>query len=161
MNPEEKTDLRKIMQEFIDNTMHRSMKSFYQFGRNYNLSISQLIILNRLNRTGPASVSEFSKMLDISNSAASQLLDKLVQMEFISRWEKPEDRRKKYHSITEQGKKIVEKSQRARVSWIDALEEKITHDESEILIEAMTVMVNKMKQLEPVSQRQNQPEQEE
>jgi|GEM_PF-1218852 len=150
MDSEDNTDLRKIMQEFIDNTMHISMSNYFQFGRNYNLSFSQLIILHRLHKGGPCLVSEISKMLDISNSAVSQLLEKLVQLNFVSRYEKPEDRRKKYHAITEQGMDVVKKSREARVSWIDSLEKNITPDESEIVTEALTIMVSKIKELGPV-----------
>lgn len=150
MGSKEKNHFQKIMHEFIDNSLHRSMGSYFQFGRNFNLSFSQLIILNKLHRGGPSSVSDISRMLDVSNSAVSQLLDKLVQAEYISRWEKPEDRRKKYHSITEKGILIVEKSNEARLSWVDSLQEKINAEEAEILMEALTIMVGKIKQLEPV-----------
>ena len=150
MNSKKSTDLLPLMHEFIDNTMHRSMGSYFHFGRENNLSFSQLIILNRIHRRGPASVSEISGMLEISNSAVSQLLDKLVKLELISRYEKPEDRRKKYHSITAKGEDLVEKSREARVAWIDSLEENISPDESEKLTEALRIMVDKIKQLEPV-----------
>ncbi len=148
-----KSELTRIMYDFAGHTMHRSMGNFFHFGRNNNLSISQLIILNRLDKKGSASVSEISQMLDISNSAVSQLLDKLVQMNFITRKENPEDRRIKYHTITEQGRIIAEKSRSARVAWIDSLEPLFDPDETEMLTRAMTLIVKKLEQLEPEQEK--------
>lgn len=150
MDSEKNTDLHRLLHEFIDSSMHRSMKSYFHFGRDNNLSYSQLIILHRIHRGGPTQVSEISKMLDISNSAVSQLLEKLVQMDLLTRWEKSDDRRKKYHSITEQGIKLVKKSSAARIAWISSMEEKISPGETKILTEALAIMVNKIQELDPI-----------
>lgn len=150
MNPEQSTDLAGMMHEFVDAALQRSMAGHFQFCKHHNISFSQLSILHRLYRMGPATVSEISRMLDISKSAVSQLLDKLVQGGLISRCENPVDRRSKNHSITAEGKVMIEKSREARVEWVESLNEKITSDERELLTRALSVLQNRIGELEPV-----------
>lgn len=124
-------ELGRMLKEMTAQTTHLTMGQYFQFAKKHNLSFSQMIILGRLYRMGEASVNEISSMLDISSSAVSQLLEKLVQAGYSIRHEDPGDRRKKYHSISEKGKDIVRLSFEAGSSWIDELVDALTDGEAD------------------------------
>ncbi len=71
------------------------------------LSRNQFIILSILSVSGPQTLSEFAKILKISNAATGKNIDKLVQYKLVGRRSKKCDRRISVISITESGKKIV------------------------------------------------------
>ena len=59
------------------------------------LSFSQINILMRLLHGGNTGVSEVGSQLGVTNAAASQAVDRLVQLGLIERTEDPDDRRAK------------------------------------------------------------------
>ncbi|MBB6480046.1 MarR family winged helix-turn-helix transcriptional regulator [Spirochaeta isovalerica] len=143
-------ELKENLQELGHYLMHRSMAGYFQFARKHNLSYSQMFILGRLNKEGRASVSELSSMLDISNSAVSQLLDKLVQSGYIERREDREDRRKKYHYISGKGEKVLKLSIIARSSWMEDLVGKISEEEAAGLLPCLQKIVGRFSEMEPL-----------
>lgn len=143
-------ELKGILQEIGHNTMHRSMGGFFQFAKKYNLSFSQMIILSRLYKWETVSVSEISSMLDISHSAVSQLLDKLVQSGLIERRDDENDRRKKNHIITGKGREMVSRSITARSLWIEDLLAGFTEEETEEMLPVLIKLTEKIRKLDPV-----------
>ncbi|MBN2657331.1 MAG: MarR family transcriptional regulator [Spirochaetales bacterium] len=143
-------ELKENLQELGHYLMHRSMSGYFQFARKHNLSYSQMFILGRLNKGGRASVSELSSMLDISNSAVSQLLDKLVQSGYIERREDPDDRRKKNHCISNKGEKVLKLSILARSSWMEELVGKISEEEAGELLPCLKRIVERFGEIEPL-----------
>jgi len=146
-----KEELLENLQELGHFLMHRSMKGLFQFAKKYNLSFSQLFILSRLKKWGKASVSEISEMLDISNSAVSQLLDKLVQSRYIERREAPDDRRKKYHYISKKGEEVLRLSIIARSSWMEELVVELSEEERAEMIPFLQKLNGKINDLDPLS----------
>ena len=139
-----------LLTTFIDTIIHRSMGNLYLFSKMHHLSISQLIVLNRLYKGGPASVSILSHTLGISNSAVSQLLEKLVQKELIARWENPEDRRVRYHSISPEGAELVEASRVARHAWIREIHTEMPEGKRVLIADALAILLDGIESLQPV-----------
>lgn len=105
------TNIKEEFQESIKNWMsvsiHTFMSRMHTFAKQNNLSFTQMNCLFKMNRHGPLQVSQVSTFFDISNPAASQLLDKLVHMDLVIRTESSTDRRVKFHNVTNEGKDLI------------------------------------------------------
>jgi DNA-binding MarR family transcriptional regulator len=96
-------------------------------------------------------VSDVGELLGVTNAAASQMVDRLVQYEMIERSEDPVDRRVKQLKLTEKGRGIVQESIEARRRWMEKLTNALTHDEQISIITALTILTNAAHDLEPVN----------
>jgi DNA-binding MarR family transcriptional regulator len=67
--------LRKWSETFIQRSMHESVR----FSKESGLSMGQLTTLFRLYHGGICGVSDLGDHLGVTNAAASQMVDKLVQ----------------------------------------------------------------------------------
>src|SRR5512136_645577 len=106
--------LTEVIREWSEVFMHRSMHDFKRFMDETGLSFSQINILMRLLHGGNAGVSEIGGQLGVTNAAASQAVDRLVQMGLIERTEDPVDRRAKRLTLTAKGHAVIEQGIRAR-----------------------------------------------
>ena len=87
--------ITEVIQEWSEVFMHRSGREFRRFMEKSNLSFSQVNVLMRLFHSADCGVSEIGEEMGITNPAASQAVDRLVQMGLIERTEDPDDRRSK------------------------------------------------------------------
>lgn len=122
------------LQEWAEESMHRSIHAFIRFNRQSALSLSQINSLFRLYHRGPSPVSDLADHLGISPPAVSQLLAPLEDTGLVQRSEDPTDRRVKRIAITETGAQRVEESMRARHAWLDDLAALIPPDEKAALL---------------------------
>jgi len=81
--------LSEVLREWSGVFMRRSGRDFRGFMDETGLSFSQLNILMRLYHGGKCGVSEIGERLGISNAAASQSIDRLVNLGLIERSEDP------------------------------------------------------------------------
>ena len=132
---------------WIELFMHRSMRGFLHYAREHGLSMSQISTLFRLSHHGSLAVSEIGDGLGVSNAAASQLLDRLVQQELVTRAENPQDRREKQLILTEKGHCILLESTRTRQAWLELLVSTLTPEEQEKVTEVLEILIKKMNQL--------------
>ena len=120
--------------------MHRSMREFKRFMDDTSLSFSQINILMRLVHGGSAGVSEIGEKLGVTNAAASQAVDRLVQLGLIERTEDPEDRRAKRLVLTKKGRELIEKGIEARSKWIEGLTDDLIPEQQNMIISALTLL---------------------
>ena len=124
----------------MDVFMHRSMRGWMHFAKSTGLSMPQFSIMMQLHHRGPCGMSEISERFDISNAAASQLVEKLVQSEHIERAEDPSDRRAKVLQLTPNGKDLIEAGFKERYKWMDELVSNLKAEEREKVVEALTIL---------------------
>ena len=67
----------------------------------------QFSILMQLHHRGNCAIGDISERFDVTNAAASQLVEKLVQSGLIQREEDPNDRRAKLLNLTEKGREFI------------------------------------------------------
>ncbi len=127
--------------------MRRSVRGFVVYARESGLSMSQFAALHELSHHGSLGVSEIGDGLGVSNPAASQLLDRLVQQELITRAENPQDRREKQLILTEKGRSVLRESVRNRQAWLEQLAAMLTPEEQAKVAESLEILTEKMKQL--------------
>ena len=128
--------------------MRRSMRSFLLYAKQTGFSITQIAALFLISRKGRCSVSDIGGELEITNPAASQLLDRLVQQGLVLRCEDPNDRRLKQITLSKQGEDLLQKGFEARQKWLEDLVNLMSADEQRLVREALHVMLEKAKQLE-------------
>ncbi len=133
-------ELTRVIHEWSEVFMRRSGRDFKRFMDETGLSFSQLMVLMRLFHGGACGVSELGVQLGVTNAAASQSIDRLVNLGLIERTEDPRDRRAKQLSLTRKGQTLIEKSLQARSQWIEDLTEALTPEQQKITISALTLL---------------------
>jgi DNA-binding MarR family transcriptional regulator len=125
------------------------MRDFVQFSKDSGLTLPQMSTLFHLHHGSSCGVSDVGELLGVTNAAASQMVDRLVQYELIERTEDPVDRRMKQLKLTFKGRAIVQESIEARKRWMAKLTTAITPDEQVSIITALTILTNAAHDLEP------------
>jgi DNA-binding MarR family transcriptional regulator len=139
-----------VLREWAEVFMRRSMRDFVQLSKHSGLSISQMGALFRLYHGGFCGVSDLGDHLGVTNAAASQMVQRMVQQELLVRAEDPEDRRVKNISLTVKGRELVEESIEARRRWIERLTDTLTVGEQEAIIRALNSLTASARQLESI-----------
>ncbi len=143
----------QTIRQFLDFAMHHSMRERVHFAKATGLSMPQFGILMQLHYRGDCAVGDISERFDITNAAASQLVDKLVQSGLIQREEDPKDRRAKLLNLTDKGKELIQQGIEDRYRWVNQLTTKLTADDRAKVVEALQIMTQAAKELETESVR--------
>ena len=138
----------QAIRSWMDVFMHRSWRSWGQFAKSTGLSMPQFSILMQLHHRGNCGIGDISERFDITNAAASQLADKLVQSGFISRDEDPHDRRAKMLNLTDKGRELIQQGIEERYRWVDQLAGKLTAEERVQVSEALNIMTRAAQEIE-------------
>ena len=140
--------LIQTIRQFMDFAMHHSMRERAHFAKATGLSMPQFGILMQLHYRGNCGVSDIGERFDITNAAASQLVEKLVQSGLIQREEDPSDRRAKLLNLTEKGREFIHQGIEERYRWVDELAAKLNAEERIKVSEALQIMTQAAKELE-------------
>jgi DNA-binding MarR family transcriptional regulator len=108
----------------------------------------QLGILMQLHHKGRCGVSEIGERFDITNAAASQLVEKLVQAGYLERTEDPHDRRVKQLNLTAEGEALIEKGAQERYRWLDELTSQLSTEQQTKVAEALGILTQAAQSLE-------------
>ncbi len=81
-----------------------------------NVTLQQALLLARLRREGLCNASELAVCLNLSLPAISQAIDRLMDVELVSRIEDPVDRRMKQLATTEKANNLLDRLDNARAS---------------------------------------------
>ena len=128
--------------------MHRSMSGLLLFAREQGLSMSQMGALFYINRRGMSSVSDIGDDLGVTNAAASQMLERLVQNGLVARGEDPRDRRAKQIVLTESGRETIRNSMEAQQRWFVALADSMSAEERELAISSLRTLTARTGELD-------------
>lgn len=128
--------------------MQHRMRTMFLHSRKHGLSVSQMAALLLIHRRGTSSVSDIGDDLEITNPAASQLLERLVQQGLIARSEDPNDRRLKQISISRHGEAILREGLHARQKWLESMAECMSADEQEQVAAALNILIEKVHRVE-------------
>ena len=143
------------LEEWIEVSMHRSMRNFIHYARKSGLTMSHMGALFHIHREGRCGVTELGNHLDVSSAAASQMLERLVQQDLILRMEDPDDRRVKKIVLTDKGERLLKDGIRARQSWVEELTQTLAPDEKDTIRVSLKVLIEKVRHLkqpaEPIS----------
>ncbi len=126
------------------------MGNFFIYARDNGLTMPQFGAMLRIHHGGACGVSDIGNVLGVTNSAASQMLERLVQLNLITRTEDPTDRRVKQIVLTDKGVRILQESSMAIHSWMDELARTMTEEEQEQVKTGLGILIDKARQLEAI-----------
>lgn len=137
-----------MFHEWMEISMHRSMRGYMHYAREKGLSRSMIGTLFHLSHRDHAGVTHLGEHLGVSSAAASQMLEHLVEEGLIQRTEDPEDRRMKKLSLTEKGYQVVKESVSARLGWLDELSANLSEEEKSQISIVINLIIEKSKELD-------------
>src|SRR4030065_2187771 len=114
------------LQEWFGIFRRRMMSNFFTYPRDKGLTMAQFGAMLHIFHKGACGVSDIGSDLGVTNSAASQMLERLVQQKIITRSEDPTDRRVKQIALTDKGRQILQESSHANHVWLEGLASKLT-----------------------------------
>jgi DNA-binding MarR family transcriptional regulator len=127
---------------------HRSMRDWSRYIKSQGFTIPQFFLLMHLRHHEHCGISDLSEHMEITNAAASQLVDKLVQAGLLKRVEDPDDRRAKQISLSPTGVELVEKGIAERSRWVDEIDQALSEEEKIKVAEALEILSGTMKRIE-------------
>jgi len=129
--------------------MRRSFQDFKQYMDAWGLSTSQANALMRLYHSGACGVSDIGDHVGISNAAASQMIDRLVQMGLVERKEHLDDRRVRHLTLTEKGCALAEKGVEAHSRWMKNLTEVLSESQQAEISSVLAQLIEAANQIQP------------
>jgi DNA-binding MarR family transcriptional regulator len=139
----------KVLRDWTEVFMHRSMRDFKRFMDDSGLSASQLNTLMRLYYSGGSDVGEIGTNLGITNAASSQLVDRLVNLGLLERTEDPHDRRVKQIALTPKGRGLIEQGIEARLCWMEELTTALNPEQQVAIIQTLTLLTKAAHKIDP------------
>lgn len=146
----ESSEFAEALQTWSRTFMRQSIHDMIHFSRGTGLSMPQVSTLFHLHHANECGVSNIGEHLGVTNAAASQMIDRLVQQGLIERTEDPHDRRVKQLKLTAKGVSIVRRGAEVRSRRIDSLNDALTSDEQTLIIKALNMLTATAQKLEAV-----------
>jgi len=142
------TEFTHVLRTWSETFMRQSIHDLIRFSKDAGLSMPQMSTLFHLHHADECGVSNIGEHLGVTNAAASQMIDRLVQQGLIRRTEDPNDRRGKQLKLTNKGASIVQEGIKVRLRWIENLTGALTFEEQESVISAITLLTTTVQELE-------------
>ena len=124
------------------------MGNLFGYARDKGLSMGQFGALLHIFHKGECGVSDIGNDLGITNSAASQMLERLVQLQLITRSEDPSDRRLKQIVLTDKGRQILQEGMLANRAWLELLAQSMTVPEQDQVRQAVALLIEKTRRVD-------------
>ncbi len=135
--------------EWSHTIMRRSFHDFKEFMDAWGLSPSQANALMRLYHSGACGVSDIGDHVGLSNPAASQMVDRLVQMGLVERTENTSDRRVRRLALTEKGCRLAEMGVMAYSRWLEELTKDMTESQKVEICSVLSQLIEAAKKTQP------------
>jgi DNA-binding MarR family transcriptional regulator len=135
--------IQAALRRWLEVIMTRSMRDWARYVKSSGLSMPQFRLLMELYYRGPCGITHISDEMSITNAAASQLVDKLVQSGLLERAEDPHDRRAKQVTISENGRTFVQNGIEQRYLWVNELAANLSSEECQVISLALTALTEK------------------
>jgi DNA-binding MarR family transcriptional regulator len=140
--------LTEILRDWTEVFMRRSLGEFKRYMDNSGLSWPQVNTLMRLHYGGACGVSEVGSHLGVTSAAASQMVERLVQMGLLERTEDPDDRRAKLLALSRKGRALIDKGIEARRAWTAELTTRLSAEQQATIIIALTYLLQAAREVE-------------
>ncbi len=106
-------ELGGLLQELVNRVSHGQGKTLAVLDE-AGVTLQQVLLLRRLQQAGQSTSSELAAQLHISLPAVSQMVDRLFELDLVTRTEMAQDRRKKRISPTAKARALLERVRKAR-----------------------------------------------
>ncbi len=147
-------NISEALHTWMHTFMRQSMTRFSRYARDSGISMQQLGVLMYLQRSGKCGISKIGSDMGVTNAAASQMIERLLQQGLLQREEDPNDRRVRNVVLTEKGHQLVDESIQVRLSWLDELAQLLTPDQQAEVTGALDLLTQAAQQLEELEPMQ-------
>jgi DNA-binding MarR family transcriptional regulator len=144
----------KIIRQWMDVFMHRSMSDWSRYVKSTGLSMPQFSILMQLHYKGSCGISDVSERMDISSAAASQLVERLFLAGLVERTEDTHDRRVRQITLSPKGAALIDASIEERMRWVEHLAQTLSPVEQEQVADALVTLIEAAKRVEDLAAKQ-------
>jgi DNA-binding MarR family transcriptional regulator len=97
-------------------------------------------VLGRLDREGPASVSDLAVAEKVRPQSMAQTVGELESDGLVKRTPDPDDRRRAFVALTAAGRKTLEADRSRRVGWLVSAIEQLPKEDQEVLSRATAII---------------------
>jgi len=125
--------------ESLEIVLANIIQDFMRIMKQHGLSTPQIHALMYIYHSGVCQVSDIGVLADVSNAAASQLVERLVQQDLVERREDPANRRTKILKLSEKGKELIQDSISSNHFLMDIMAS-LTPDQHETIRMAFTIL---------------------
>ncbi len=144
--------LPHILHEWTAVLARQNFRDFRDAIEQAELSPSQMSTLFRLHFGGMCGVSDIAGHLGVTDPAASQMVEKLVQRRMVERSEDPTDRRARRVCLTPAGAELVESVIAQRRRWMERLTGELSPEQQQTVASALEVLIEAARRLEAEAQ---------
>jgi DNA-binding MarR family transcriptional regulator len=116
---ESERKLGDLLQQLVNRVSHRSGKTLALMN-DASVTLQQVLLLSRLAEGDGSTPSDLAAALNMSLPSVSQMIDRLYQLNLLTRAEMSEDRRKKRIALTRAGQTLLARMSEARLSEYEA-----------------------------------------
>jgi DNA-binding MarR family transcriptional regulator len=120
----------------------RAKKGFIKLADEHGLSVAQLYVLCSLEPGEPMPMKDIAGLLNCDPSNVTGICDRLFQLHYIERDEKPEDRRVKMITLTAKGEELRERLVQGILSYRSERLERLTTTEQSQLKQLLLHILN-------------------
>jgi len=123
-------------------TIGRLVKLMRRETRNESqLSLTERSTMGLLYPDSRLAPSEIARIEKVTTQSMSQVINHLVELEYISRTPSDDDKRKTILRLTDTGRNRVESARQEKAEWLaQMLYQRITSQEKEILMESIDIL---------------------
>ena len=112
-----------------------------QQGGRHNLTSSQIAVILRLERDGPATVSSLARAEGMRPQSMSAVITPLEKVGFVAGTDDPKDGRKTLMSLTKVCRKQIEEGRAARQDWLaQVIQHRLSPQEQKKLSSAVSLL---------------------
>lgn len=142
------TQLPSALLRFMQAYLRFSIDDLTSALKEHELTMPQLAALQFLRAEGPRSVSAIADHLNLSRTATSHAVERLVGKELVSREEDPRDRRRKSVTLSPTGAQLLTELHRRAATTLNELLANLPEDERDALERAVGDAVNTLEAAE-------------
>jgi DNA-binding MarR family transcriptional regulator len=122
-------------------TLGHLKRKLRQHGGQHDLTPSQIAVVLRLEKDGPATVSSLARAEGMRPQSMSAVIAPLEEMGFVAAAADPNDGRKMLMSLTKACKKTIQDGRAARQDWLaQAIQQKLSPPEQKKLSSAIHLL---------------------
>ncbi len=137
--------LSKTLHAWAELATRQSMENNRKYIHAQGYSFAQMNSIFYIFHHRHSTINDYSCAMGVSKAAASQMIDRLVELNLVNREEDPADRRSKLLTLTDAGLDFVRSAKVARHTWIDQFCETIEPEDAEDIAQALEKLVEHMK----------------
>lgn len=107
MKPRQDGDIVNAFHRIHTDVMSRVFPHMARVLKGQELSFQHLVAMFRIKFAGPQSIAAIASEVELTQTAASRMVDRLVKAGFLDRAENPGDRRQKLVTLTDKGAALL------------------------------------------------------